>query len=242
MHEPPRPIALLVTCEHAGHEIPDETRAWFRGREHVLRTHRGYDPGAAGVAREMASRLRTGAMLHTVSRLVVDVNRSPDHPDVFSEFTKDLPESARAALMQRHYFPHRSAVERAIARLVERGLRVLHAGIHSFTPVLNNDVRTVQLGLLFDPMRVFESQACNRWADAIRRAEPSLDVRFNEPYKGTDDGLTTCLRTKFPDQVYAGIEIEIRNDLIPRGSLQRRFGALLASTVPTQPTPSRSPS
>jgi hypothetical protein len=35
-----------------------------------------------------------------------------------------------------------------------------------------------------------------------------MKVRFNYPYKGTSDGLTTTLRKKFGPQ-YVGIEIEI---------------------------------
>lgn len=234
MSQTQRPIAVLVTCEHAGCQTPDECRAWFRGHERVLRTHRGYDIGAAGVAREMASRLRTRAMLHHTSRLIVEINRSPDHASLFSEFTKGLPDSVRAALVERHYTPHRAEVERAITRLVGRGVRVFHAGIHSFTRQLGDERREVQIGLLFDPARVFESEVCHLWAEAIRCADAALDVRFNEPYKGIDDGLTTYLRTRFSDAEYAGVEVEIRNDLILRGAQQRRFGALLASTVPTR--------
>ena len=36
-----------------------------------------------------------------------------------------------------------------------------------------------------------------------------LVIKFNEPYKGTDDGFTTYLRTKFSDDEYLGIEIEV---------------------------------
>lgn len=237
-----RPIAVVVTCEHAGCEAPGECRTYFRGRERVLRTHLGYDIGAAGVAREMASRLRTRAMLHYTSRLVVEINRSPDHAALFSEFTRGLPERVRASLVDRYYTPHRTEVQRTIQRIIGRGRRVLHAGIHSFTRRLGDETRDVQVGLLFDPSRAFESEVCARWRDAIRSADPSLDVRFNEPYKGVDDGLTTYLRTKFSDTEYAGVEIEVRNDLIARGPQQRRFGALLASTVPAYLPPSVSPS
>ena len=228
-----QPIAVLVTCEHAGNNVPRTWAHLFRGQGAVLRTHRGYDIGALGVAREMASRLRTTPIVHLTTRLLVEVNRSPDHPHLFSEFTRTLPEPDRRAIMDAHYTKHRTMIERAIARLIARQYRVLHAGIHSFTPVLGDEVREVQIGLLFDPARSFESNICHQWRDAIRRADPSLDVRFNEPYKGVDDGLTTHLRTRFPDESYAGIEIEVRNDLIARGPSQRRFGALLASTIPS---------
>jgi hypothetical protein len=38
---------------------------------------------------------------------------------------------------------------------------------------------------------------------------PSFVTKFNEPYKGTDDGFTTYLRQKFRDTEYLGIEVEV---------------------------------
>ena len=40
-----------------------------------------------------------------------------------------------------------------------------------------------------------------------------MKVRFNYPYKGTSDGLTTTLRKKFGPR-YVGIEIEINQKLL----------------------------
>jgi hypothetical protein len=43
----------------------------------------------------------------------------------------------------------------------------------------------------------------------LRQKLPIYHIELNEPYKGTDDGFTTFLRTRFADARYAGIEIEI---------------------------------
>ena len=45
---------LLVTCEHGGNRVPKEYRRLFAGWEPVLASHRGYDPGALTLARELA--------------------------------------------------------------------------------------------------------------------------------------------------------------------------------------------
>ena len=47
---------LVVTCEHAGNVVPERYRPLFVGHEHLLPTHRGWDPGALLLAREMAER------------------------------------------------------------------------------------------------------------------------------------------------------------------------------------------
>jgi len=53
---------VVVTCEHGGNAIPKRWAALFRGKEGVLRTHRGYDIGAARMAETLtpanATRLR----------------------------------------------------------------------------------------------------------------------------------------------------------------------------------------
>jgi hypothetical protein len=51
----------------------------------------------------------------------------------------------------------------------------------------------------------------------IKNMESSLllmSIEFNKPYLGIDDGLTTYLRTIYPDSRYAGIEIEINQKFV----------------------------
>src|SRR5690606_36771859 len=81
---------VVVSAEHAGNRVPAEYRALFRGREALLASHRGWDPGTATLAAALAHRLGAALFLADVTRLVVDLNRSPSHPGVFSEITRAL--------------------------------------------------------------------------------------------------------------------------------------------------------
>ncbi|MDD5941447.1 N-formylglutamate amidohydrolase [Fibrobacter sp.] len=92
---------------------------------------------------------------------------------------------------------------------------IVHLGIHSFTPVLNGKVRNTDIGILYDPTRPQERAYANVIKDEIKRLYPAMKVRFNYPYKGTSDGLTTTLRKKFDPQ-YVGIEIEINQKFFQR--------------------------
>ena len=56
-----------------------------------------------------------------------------------------------------------------------------------------------------------------------------LTVRFNYPYRGTSDGLTTAMRVRLPPVAYAGIEIEINQVLLV--SRRRRRTALTLSVA-----------
>jgi len=109
-------------------------------------------------------------------------------------------------ILQQYYYPHRNSVEDVILKVSKPAL---HLSIHSFTPVLNGEIRNVDVGILFDPDRKGESGFCKQLFDGLEQALPFLVIKFNEPYKGTDDGFTTYLRTKFSDDEYLGIEIEV---------------------------------
>ncbi|MFG0285548.1 MAG: N-formylglutamate amidohydrolase [Phycisphaerales bacterium JB039] len=207
-----RPTMLLLTCEHGGRRIPAAQRALFRGAGETLRSHRGWDPGALALAQRLAAALAAPLIFSTTSRLLVELNRSLGHPQLFSEFTRGLSAQERQTILEGHYFPYRSAVERAVRQAIGGGERVLHLSVHSFVERLGDAVRTVEVGLLFDPSRAAEAELCAWWLGRLRGRRS--DARANEPYLGTDDGLTTALRSVFGAEVYAGVELEVRSDLL----------------------------
>lgn len=200
---------FLVTCEHGGNRVPPPYRYLFAGHEPLLHTHRAYDKGALRVARELAGALAAPLMVCTVSRLLIEMNRSPRHPRLYSEISRDAGSTIRAELFQRYYLPYRRAVESHIARVVANGGRIIHISSHSFTPELDGQVRNADVGLLYDPKREGEVLLCKRWRARLKLERPDLKVRMNYPYAGTADGFTVSLRRRFPAESYAGIELEI---------------------------------
>jgi predicted N-formylglutamate amidohydrolase len=222
---------IVITCEHATNRVPDDLAACFKPHRALLKTHRGYDIGALPIADHLAATLAAPLFVGEVSRLVVELNRSPDSASLFSVVTRDLAAAAKRAILDRYYTPWRAAVRDHIARALKGP--VLHLSVHSFTPVLDGKTRELEIGLLFDPRRAREKSFCERWRRAIN-ADPDaadLRVKMNLPYRGTSDGHTTALRREFPASRYAGIEVEVRNDLIASASGQRRVGAILARTL-----------
>jgi predicted N-formylglutamate amidohydrolase len=211
---------VLVTCEHGGNRIPARYRPLFNRHPAVLQTHRGYDVGALAFARDLAAALDAKLVYSTTSRLLVELNRSPGHRSLFSEMTRDLSPGEREAIMARYYLPYRRHVENEIALAVAAGRRVVHISSHSFAPVLGGVVRRADIGLLYDPHRACETRFCRTWQRHIAAAAHDLSVRRNYPYRGSDDGLTTWLRTRFRADRYLGIELEI-NQKYPRGDARR---------------------
>ena len=209
--------SLVITCEHAGNAVPEEHRSLFVGFEALLQTHRGWDPGALTLAREMAERHGAPLYFDTTTRLLVDLNRSVATPGLHSEATRHLPLAARRALLDRYYHPYRQKVEAAIGAMVEGGARVVHIASHSFTPELDGKVRTADIGMLYDPARPGEVAFASAWLAALRASDASLRLRRNYPYLGKSDGLTMALRRRHGPDRYVGIELEVNQRYVEAG-------------------------
>jgi len=226
----PAPIAsFLITCEHGGNRIPAPYRRLFTGRRALLDSHRGYDPGALVMAKTLARAFKAPLVTSTVSRLLVDLNRSIGHPQVFSAATRSAPAKVRAKIVEQHYKPYRAEVERLVRQSVSRGRRMIHISSHSFTPELDGKVRLADVGLLYHPRRHGEADLCARWKASLAAFAPELRVRRNYPYAGKGDGLTSHLRLRFPSNAYVGIELEINQSIVLAGG--RRWTALRRTLI-----------
>ena len=206
--------AFLVTCEHGGNRIPAPYRPLFRGWQALLASHRGHDAGALVMAKALATAFGAPLVSATVSRLLVDLNRSIGNPRVFSAATQGMPATLREAIVEAYYRPYRTQVERLVRQSVSRGRRVIHISSHSFTPVLDGKVRNADVGLLYHPGRPGEAAWCAHWKAALAALDPLLRVRRNYPYAGKGDGLTAHLRRCFPSDVYIGIELEVNQGTV----------------------------
>ena len=203
------PVTYLLSCEHAGNEIPAAYTHLFKGQEDTLLTHKAIDFGALWLAKKVASEL--GLPLHytRISRLLVETNRSVGNEALFSEFSQKLTEAEKKQVLEQYYYPHRNAVEEEIAAAVSAGKRVVHLALHTFTPVLDSEIRKAEIGILFDPKRPLEKAFAQKLRTNLLTQNPQRKVQYNAPYPGTDDGFPTYLRQLFDKEHYAGFELEI---------------------------------
>ena len=169
------------------------------------------------MAKELARAFRAPLVTSTVSRLLIDLNRSIGHRQLFSAAMRGTPATLRAEVVEQHYRPYRAQVERLVRQSVSRGRRVIHISSHSFTPELDGKVRRADVGLLYHPGRHGEAALCARWKASLAALAPELRVRRNYPYAGKGDGLTTYLRLRFPPGAYVGIELEVNQGIVIAG-------------------------
>jgi len=219
---------LVVTCEHGGNRVPRRYLALFAGAKALLASHRGWDPGALDIARRLARAWHAPLLAATTTRLLVDPNRSPHNPAVFSARTRGLPRDQRDALLADHHRPHWDRVRAAVGAGAGS---VLHLAVHSFTPVLHGVERGFGIGILYDPMRRSERALALAWQRRLRDALPGVGVRRNAPYRGDADGLATALRREFPARRYRGIELELNQRVIASVAQRRALAAVLTTLL-----------
>jgi predicted N-formylglutamate amidohydrolase len=80
--------SLVITCEHGGNRIPIRYTDLFKANPVLLNTHRGFDPGALSMAKDLAAAFAAPLVASTISRLLVDLNRSVGHPHLHYEVLK----------------------------------------------------------------------------------------------------------------------------------------------------------
>jgi predicted N-formylglutamate amidohydrolase len=218
----------VLCCDHASNEIPAEF-ANLGLDPGLLTEHIAWDPGAREVAVELARRLDAPLVIPRVSRLVHDCNRPGGSVDAMPEESagitipgnRGLSPGDRRDRARRFYEPFHDALDKAIRGKIDAGLLPILVTVHSFTPVYQGRVRSVELGIVHDDDR--------RLADALlavaeRSAE--LAARRNDPY-GPADGVTHTLQRHALRLGLLNVMIEITNDLIRDEAGQTRMAQRL---------------
>jgi predicted N-formylglutamate amidohydrolase len=205
-------LGIVLSCEHASWTLPPGEDLGVA--DETLRSQASWDHGAYEIGARVGEVLGLPVHASAFSRMWIDLNRPADHPQVIPAVSYGAPVPANAALtlgervarIDQFHRPYWEAVRRdARAKILDRG-RCLHLSSHSFSPDLDPERRTFDCGVLYDPSTSFEASLAERLQFGLRRA--GLDVRANQPYRGTEAALVTSLRGEMPADSYAGIEIE----------------------------------
>ena len=220
---------ILLVCDHASNAVPPGFDLGVPAD--VMQDHIAWDIGAAAVTERVAAILGCPAWLATVSRLVVDCNRPPEHSVPERSDGLVIPGNVGLCaddLAARHAL--HAAFHDGISALLARGHPRLMVSIHSFTPALasaptprpwpiailwNTDYRAAELGL------------------AVLEAEPDLPgpVGANEPYSGQVLNYTMDRHAETFHLPYLGFEI--RQDLIADDAGVDRYAAIVARAILT---------
>jgi len=234
----PRAGPFVFTCEHATNRLPAGFTEAPADRP-FLADHWGWDVGAADLARDLATRTGSCAVLSRFSRLVCDPNREPGQDDfVVTEveghalaLNRDVDAAERRRRRARWFDPYHAAVDRALGVRRAAGPEVHLCSVHTFTPVWRGSPRALEVGVLFD--------AHDAHARSLRAAldREGFATALNEPYSG-HEGLIYAARRHGRAHGVVYLEIEVRQDLVDSPARARAVGervarALAACAPPT---------
>ncbi len=208
-------FAFLISCEHAFNTIPEEFKNVFIP-ETIIHSHYGYDEGAYDLAKFLYESLNYNQKLlihSTITRLLIDYNRSLDNPKIFSKFSKYLSKNQKELLIK-NYKIFRERSYRFISDCIQKNFLVIHFSIHSFVSVFKSKYRKTEIGILYDPRNFLEK----KFAKELKKKLSPYICHLNLPYRGYTDGHTTQLRQMFKEK-YIGIEFEINQNFVKKNQV-----------------------
>lgn len=199
---------ILLICDHASNAVPGDIDLDVDAA--LLDKHIAVDIGAGPLTQALAARLEAPAILGTVSRLVIDLHRQPDHPALIPAASDghEIPGN-RAADRRERIARFHAPYHRSLASLVRSERPSLLASIHSFTPRLeagSDDVRVWEAGILSNRDRRAADLALGMLTEA------GIVTGDNKPYSGRV--LNATLNRHGEANGIPSLAIEIRNDLI----------------------------
>jgi predicted N-formylglutamate amidohydrolase len=223
---------VIFLCDHASNHIPPEYDGLGLDPA-VLDRHVAWDIGAAEVTRRLAGAFNAPAVLTTVSRLVLDVNRFLDDPASMPGRSDgiEVPGNRRAdatehqARAARIFHPYHAAVDRRITALVAAGLHPAVVSVHSCTDRMDGRHRPWHIGVL----HALNDRLATPLLGRLRGVR-GLVVGDNQPYSlKTMRGYTTDIHAERRGLPY--VALEIRQDLIATPDGAAIMAGLIAAAL-----------
>jgi predicted N-formylglutamate amidohydrolase len=223
---------LVLVCDHASYLVPRKLAALGLSRA-SLRSHIGWDIGAAWVTEHLARLLDAPALLAGYSRLVIDCNRYPGDPSsipacvggVAVPGNQGLDGAAAEARAEAIFHPYQAALAEALLTRLGRGAAPALVSVHSMVAELAGGARPWHIGL--------------HWAHDQRLAAPVKEilersghivVGDNEPYR-LEPGKDYTLPEQAMRRGLAHLQVELRQDLIEGEGGARRWAEVLAAAL-----------
>lgn len=213
----------LLLCDHASNAVPADIDLGVAPG--VLDEHMAVDIGAGALTRALADALGAAAILATVSRLVIDLHREPDHSALVPVESDRVLVPGNVGVdrfdrIARFHAPYHAAIAREVRSRSPR----LMVAIHSFTRQLRGgEPRALEAGILYNR----DDRAARTLIAGLRAA--GIETGDNSPYSGRM--LNATLNRHGEGQGIACVSIEVRNDLIADGDGVARWAALLAPLI-----------
>ena len=224
---------LLLVCDHASQLVP-AALCGLDLETDIFDLHIAYDIGAGEVSRNLSANLDAPLVLAGYSRLLIDLNRPPDHPESILTASDDIPvpgnknldDNAKRHRVRDLFEPYHDAVNRALANISGAGKTPALLSVHSFSPDFGGHPRPWDIGIL--------------WNRDPRIASPlmellngkGLNVGNNEPYSGHDLAYTIDRHGRAAELPSCAVEIN-QNQLRDENGIKRWSNVLAEALTET---------
>jgi predicted N-formylglutamate amidohydrolase len=219
---------MLLVADHASADVPPGIDLGVPAG--LMADHVAVDIGTDALTRRLSRALSAPAIIATVSRLVVDLNRDASELGAVPASSDghmipgnwNLPAEERALRIAAIHAPYHDAIAAEIARVRP----ALIVSIHSFTPQLAtrpDEQRPWPIGILYNN----DDRAARLGLVAL--AARGLHVGDNQPYSGRDLNYTMDRHAEGLRIPYLGIEV--RNDGLRTKEGVARWTHILADCI-----------
>ncbi|MEO8882947.1 MAG: N-formylglutamate amidohydrolase [Devosia sp.] len=221
---------FVFVCDHASNRIPEEYGDLGLSAIERLR-HIAWDPGALAVSLALSDLLDAPLIHSTVSRLVIDCNRTYTAPGLITSISEDteipgnrnVGENDKARRIADFHEPFHAAIDAVLNRRAAEDRETILVAMHSFTPAYKGVSRPWPIGLIHG----VDTGYTQAVFDMLKGEEPDLDVGWNEPYAALN-GVTYTLEHHGDGRKLPSTMIEIRHDEILEPNGVAHWAALLA--------------
>lgn len=218
VHNPNGAGPGVIVSDHASARVPRGLKDMGL-KKSVLRRHIGWDIGAEDVTLYLSRALDMPAVIAQYSRLVVDLNRAPQHPECMPEVSDHVAVPPNATLSKKErdlrlkeiFWPYQNSIGKTVDRIVKKGRVPVIISIHSFTPAMDGVRRPWHISLLWNK----EKELARRIVQNIRRRHPDVLVGENQPYTLMGERFAgSTVHRHAEERGLPYIFVEFRQDLI----------------------------
>ena len=148
---------VLIVCDHASNYVPSALNGLGIDAE-LFERHIGYDIGAAGVSRYMATEMGVSAVLSGFSRLVIDPNRYLTAHDSIPTISDGVAICGNELLtpldmmvrVEELFIPYHNAINQAVTAIRNHFTMPQVLYVHSYTPIFQGFERPREIGVLWE--------------------------------------------------------------------------------------------
>lgn len=201
---------VFISCEHASGNIPSRFQDLGIKKEEFSQVSDHYDKGCKEMSEHLSKELKAKCMLANYSRLVVDLNRKEDHPDIVKEksFDYQIPgntevtKEEKSSRIDNYHKPYHAKLQSELQGMKEKHGKMAYINVHSFSHWVEGKDRDIDICLVH---KEGDAKVNKRIIDILSR---KYKVKGNAPFSGATSSIFQDYQSASDT---AGITLEIND-------------------------------